>query len=82
MPLHRIDGSDHGCAIGAARLARACIDGDLAFAKPRRLRTHEPDPRLAAQYDASHAQWQSLYGLLRQVPPQAIPSTPVRDTSS
>ena len=65
LPLHRIEGGEHGCASGAARLARACVDGDLNFPKPPRLRTHEPLPALVERYDAAHARWQSLYPALR-----------------
>lgn len=68
MPLHQVEGSEHGCALGAARLARACLDGDQAFAKARRLRSYEPVAGLARRYDEAHAHWQQLYGLMRQVP--------------
>ncbi len=68
MPLHQVEGSEYGCALGAARLARACLDGDLAFAKARRLRSYEPVAGLARRYDEAHAHWQQLYGLMRQVP--------------
>jgi xylulokinase len=68
MPLHQVEGSQHGCALGAARLARAAVDGALVFPKPRRLRSFEPDAQRARRYDQAHARWQQLYGLVRQAP--------------
>jgi xylulokinase len=68
MPLHQVAGSQHGCALGAARLARAAVDGERVFPKPERLRSFEPDPHAARRHDESHARWQQLYGLARQVP--------------
>ncbi|MDQ2928718.1 MAG: hypothetical protein M3R22_11260, partial [Pseudomonadota bacterium] len=58
------------------RLARmAAGGGPVSATKPRRLRTFEPRPALARQYDESHRRWQALYGLLRQVPaPRAEPA--------
>jgi len=72
MPLHQVEGSQHGCALGAARLARAAVDGELIFPKPARLRSFEPDAHRARRYDEAHARWQQLYGLIRQVP--AVPA--------
>jgi xylulokinase len=72
MPLHRIDGGEHGCALGAARLARTAAGGEPRYAKPPRLRSYEPDPRRAAFYAEAHARWRVLYGLARQVP--AVPA--------
>jgi xylulokinase len=68
MPLHQVAGSQHGCALGAARLARAAVDGERVFPKPDRLRSFEPDPHAAGRHDESHARWQQLYGLARQAP--------------
>ncbi len=76
MPLHQIEGSEHGCAFGAARLARAAAGGDASFAKPRRLRSFEPDRALAQQYDEAHRRWQDIYALLRHAPQPLITSTP------
>lgn len=74
LPLHQIEGGEHGCALGAARLARAAAGGGSDFAKPRRVRSFEPDRARQALHDESHPRWQSLYGLARQV--TAPPATP------
>jgi xylulokinase len=69
MPLHLREGGDHGCALGAARLARMAADGGAPHAgKPPLVRSFEPRPALAARYDEAYRRWRSLYGLLRQVP--------------
>ena len=65
-PLHQVDGSEHGCALGAARLARSAVDGERHFAKPHRLRSFEPRADLVTQYDNAHARWSALYPLMRQ----------------
>jgi len=69
MPLHQVEGGEHGCALGAARLARAAAGGDNSFSKPHRLRSFEPDPQRTAFYSEAHDRWHGLYGLARQVPP-------------
>jgi len=75
MPLHQVEGSEHGCALGAARLARAAAGGGSDFAKPRRLRSFEPDRCRKALYDEAYPRWQMLYRLARQVSaPPAFPS--------
>ena len=72
VPLHLCEGSDHGCALGAARLARMAREGGAVRAdKPRRIRTFEPRSTLARRYDEAYRRWQSLYGLLRQSPAAA-----------
>ena len=76
MTLHQIEGSEHGCALGAARLARAAVDGECVFPKARRVRSFEPVASVARQYDEAHARWQDIYGLVRQAP------QPVRPTSA
>ncbi|WP_288253126.1 xylulokinase [uncultured Hydrogenophaga sp.] len=68
IPLHQIEDAEHGCALGAARLARAAAGGGDDFAKPRRLRSFEPDRERRRRYEESHRRWQSLYALARQVP--------------
>jgi xylulokinase len=69
LPLHQVESSDHGCALGAARLARTAADGGAVRAdKPRRIRTFEPRPELAHQYGESHRRWRALYGLLSHSP--------------
>jgi xylulokinase len=68
LPLHQAAGSQHGCALGAARLARAAADGERLFSKPPRLRSFEPDGTRARRYDEMHARWQQLYGLIRHAP--------------
>jgi xylulokinase len=72
IPLYQVDGSTHGCALGAARLARAAVDGERLFAKPPRRRAFEPDPARTRHYDAQFAGWQQLYGRLRQLPSPAL----------
>jgi len=71
IPLHQVEGSRHGCALGAARLARVALDGERLFAKPPRRRTFEPDPARTRRYDAQFTGWQQLYGRLRQLPSPA-----------
>lgn len=68
LPLHQVAGSQHGCALGAARLARAAADGVRLFDKPPRQRSHAPDAQRARQHDIAFDQWQRLYGRLRQLP--------------
>ena len=68
LPLHQVAGSEHGCALGAARLARAAAGGLAEYPKARRVRTFEPSALRARSYDQAHARWQSLYGLARAVP--------------
>ncbi len=76
LPLHQVEGSDVGCALGAARLACMAAEGGAVHAaKARRVRSFEPRPALAAQYAESYRRWQALYGLLRQVPQVPSPAT-------
>lgn len=62
LPLHQVADSEHGCALGAARLARmAAGGGGLEIARPaRRLRTFEPRPTAAARHRERHPRWQRL----------------------
>ena len=76
LPLHQVEDSDVGCALGAARLACMAAEGGAVHAaKARRVRSFEPRPALAAQYAESYRRWQALYGLLRQVPQVPSPAT-------
>lgn len=68
LTLHRVAGSEHGCALGAARLAAAALSGHNHFPKPSRVRSFEPRADAAAQYRDAHARWQSLYALARSAP--------------
>ena len=69
MTLHLVDGSEHGCALGAARLARMAAEGgSVQAAKPKRLRSFEPRAALSRQYDQAFDSWRGLYSLLREVP--------------
>ncbi len=68
LPLHQVVGSQHGCALGAARLARAAADGVRLFDKPPRQRSYRPDAQRARYHDTAFDQWQRLYGRLRQLP--------------
>lgn len=72
ITLHQVVGSEHGCALGAARLARMAAEGgSVMAAKPKRLRSFEPRAALARQYDEAFALWRTLYPLLRDVPQAA-----------
>lgn len=68
LPLHQVAGSQHGCALGAARLARVATDGVQLFDKPSRQRSFEPDTERARHHDRAFDRWQQLYGRLRQLP--------------
>ncbi|MEO6972418.1 MAG: xylulokinase [Rhodoferax sp.] len=69
MTLHLVEGSEHGCALGAARLARMAAEGgSVQAAKLKRLRSFEPRAALAKQYDEAFDCWRTLYSLLRAVP--------------
>lgn len=76
VPLHQVAGSQHGCALGAARLARVAADGTRLFGKPPRQRTFEPDAARARRHDDAYAQWQRLYGRLRQLPSPSLTPDP------
>ncbi|MFN4120332.1 xylulokinase [Acidovorax sp.] len=76
MPLHQVTGSQHGCALGAARLARVAADGVQLFDKPARQRSFEPHATRAQHHDRAFSQWQQLYGRLRQLPlPSPLPES-------
>ena len=63
LTLHQVAESEHGGALGAARLARmAAGGGGLEIARPaRRLRSFEPHPTATALHTERHARWQRLY---------------------
>jgi len=68
MTLHQVADSDHGCALGAARLGRLAAGDDLGCAgKPRRLRSFEPRPDRAARYAERRLEWRRLYPLAREL---------------
>jgi xylulokinase len=73
LPLHQVAGSQHGCALGAARLARVAADGVRLFSKPLRQRSYLPDAQEARRHDGAFEQWQQLYGRLRLLPAPATP---------
>jgi xylulokinase len=79
LPLHQVAGSQHGCALGAARLARVAADGTRLFSKPLRQRSYVPDARQVRRHDGAFEQWQQLYGRLRHLP---APATPLPSTLS
>jgi xylulokinase len=61
IPLHQVADSEHGCALGAARLARMAAGGGLAVARPaKRLRSFEPRPAAVARHHEQRARWQRL----------------------
>ena len=68
MPLHQLADSEHGAALGAARLGRLAAGDDLRCArKPRRLRSFEPRPDRAARHAERHREWRRLYPLAREL---------------
>ena len=68
MTLHQIADSDHGCALGAARLGRLAAGDDLGCArKPRRLRSFEPRPDREARHVERHLEWRRLYPMAREL---------------
>jgi xylulokinase len=65
LEVHQVEGSDAGCALGAARLGRMAASGDLRVDKPARLRSFAPDDARAARYDDAYAAWRMLYPCAR-----------------
>ncbi len=63
LPLHQLAESEHGGALGAARLARmAAGGGGVELAQPpRRLRSFEPRASAAARHDTRYVRWQALH---------------------
>lgn len=62
------DGADYGAALGAAVLARLCLDGGGSADKPTQavtVRTGTPDPVLAARLAPRRAVFQRLYSDLK-----------------
>jgi xylulokinase len=78
MELHQVDGSDAGCALGAARLGRMAVSGDLRVGKPARLRSFAPDAARAARYDEAYAAWRTLYPVARDFARAASPGVGTR----
>jgi xylulokinase len=67
IPLHRVQQSEVGCAVGAARLAAiAALGGgsraiaDIAVRPPRQA-TFTPDPEEVERHTTRYRHWQSLY---------------------
>ena len=67
IPLRRVDGAEHGPALGAARLAQAALTGCMDFPRPRGGRVFEPRPALVQRYGEAQECWSELYPLLRRV---------------
>jgi xylulokinase len=67
IPLHQVAESEHGGALGAARLARmAAGGGGLEVARaPRRLRSFEPRPEAVRRHADHHPRWQRLHAHAR-----------------
>ena len=78
VPLRRVDGATHGPALGAARLARAALSGELHFPRAASGRVFEPRAALVQRYADAHERWSDLYRLVRQVPALA-PATIAED---
>lgn len=61
LPLHHVAESEHGGALGAARLARMAAGAGLDVARPaRRLRTFEPRAVAQARHAEQHARWRLM----------------------
>lgn len=62
LPLHQLADGDHGCALGAARLARMAATGAGAETAraPRRLNSFMPQAAAVARHQAQYARWQLL----------------------
>jgi xylulokinase len=61
IPLHQVAESEHGGALGAARLARMAAGDGLDVARaPRRLRSFEPRAGAVRQHAEQHARWQLM----------------------
>jgi xylulokinase len=67
MPLHTLQTSELGCAIGAARLAFLAATGTEATALGKPPRTHSYEPRAAAADAHTHRfeAWRPLFGRVR-----------------
>lgn len=68
LTLHRVAESEHGAAIGAARLGRLAATGEdprQLCQPPQRVASFAPDPALRAAYEARLPLYRSLYGALR-----------------
>lgn len=66
LPLHQVAESEHGGALGAARLARMACGAGLEVARPaRRLRTFEPRADAQRRHADRHARWQAMAGHAR-----------------
>lgn len=63
LTLHQVAESEHGGALGAARLARMAAGAGLEVARPpRQLRSFSPRPEAQRRHDARYALWQRLHG--------------------
>ncbi|MFT4012819.1 MAG: xylulokinase [Paracoccus sp. (in: a-proteobacteria)] len=70
LTLLEPEDGDFGAAFGAARLAAACVTGDLSertFARPTVRAEIAPDPRLAEQYAEKYKAYRAAYKPLRQL---------------
>lgn len=61
LPLHQVAESEHGGALGAARLALMATGAGLDVARPaQRLRTFEPRPAAQQRHNEQYLRWQKL----------------------
>jgi xylulokinase len=68
ITLHQVAESEHGCALGAARLARMAAGGGLEVARSaHRMNSFVPQAAAAAGHVERHHRWQQLYGHARQL---------------
>jgi len=61
IPLHQVAESEHGGALGVARLARMAAGAGLDVARPpRRLRSFEPRAEAMRRHAEQHVRWQHM----------------------
>lgn len=61
IPLHQVAESEHGSALGVARLARMAAGAGLEVARPpRRLHTFEPRADAMRRHAEQHVRWQQM----------------------
>jgi xylulokinase len=67
MPLHTLQSSELGCALGAARLAILAATGADAdtLDKPPRIHSYEPRAAAADEHTRRFDAWRPLYGRVR-----------------
>lgn len=70
IPLNRVAESEHGAALGAARLARLAVTGeapDAVCLRPQVIETIEPEAALVGAYADRYAAYRALYPAMKGV---------------